>query len=78
MCVCVCTCCVRCVRCCVCGSNARHGGSGNSFATLSTGSRGTAVDPGLGLANGALCNDCDLAAEDVQWLRPERPVHQQQ
>eukprot|EP00955_Chlamydomonas_euryale_P003714 39120-Chlamydomonas_euryale.AAC.2 len=27
---------------------------------------GCAVDPGSGLVNGALCNDCDLAAEDME------------
>eukprot|EP00955_Chlamydomonas_euryale_P000498 5661-Chlamydomonas_euryale.AAC.1 len=27
-----------------------------------------AVDPGLGLVNGALCNACDLAAEDEQRI----------
>eukprot|EP00955_Chlamydomonas_euryale_P085405 364096-Chlamydomonas_euryale.AAC.12 len=26
---------------------------------------GSSTDPGLGLVNGALCNDCDFAAEDV-------------
>eukprot|EP00955_Chlamydomonas_euryale_P066989 359707-Chlamydomonas_euryale.AAC.8 len=28
----------------------------------------SAVDPGLDMVNGALCNDCDFAAEDVEIL----------
>eukprot|EP00955_Chlamydomonas_euryale_P056601 356488-Chlamydomonas_euryale.AAC.2 len=35
---------------------------------------GSAVGPGPGLVSGALCNDCDLAAEDMEALRPEKPV----
>eukprot|EP00955_Chlamydomonas_euryale_P085975 364183-Chlamydomonas_euryale.AAC.2 len=27
-----------------------------------------AVDPGLGLLNGALCSDCDVASEDVEVM----------
>eukprot|EP00955_Chlamydomonas_euryale_P065829 359362-Chlamydomonas_euryale.AAC.11 len=29
---------------------------------------GCAVDPGPGLVNGALCNDCDLAAEKIEVI----------
>eukprot|EP00955_Chlamydomonas_euryale_P091290 364612-Chlamydomonas_euryale.AAC.16 len=35
---------------------------------------GVAVAPGLGLVDGALCNDCDLAAEHIEVMRPEEPV----
>eukprot|EP00955_Chlamydomonas_euryale_P034331 349754-Chlamydomonas_euryale.AAC.9 len=41
--------------------------------TVSNQEPGSAVDPGPGLFNGALCNDCDLAAEDVEFLCPEKP-----
>eukprot|EP00955_Chlamydomonas_euryale_P062231 358314-Chlamydomonas_euryale.AAC.2 len=33
---------------------------------------GSAVNPGLGLANGALFNDCDLAAGDVEAIASEK------
>eukprot|EP00955_Chlamydomonas_euryale_P048381 353947-Chlamydomonas_euryale.AAC.2 len=51
-------------------SSARCGGSACCCATLS-GVRlrltaGDAVDPRADLVNGALCNDCELAADDVE------------
>eukprot|EP00955_Chlamydomonas_euryale_P050228 354489-Chlamydomonas_euryale.AAC.7 len=35
---------------------------------------GSAVDPGLGLVHGALCNENDLG-HTMKLLRPEKPAH---
>eukprot|EP00955_Chlamydomonas_euryale_P056924 356604-Chlamydomonas_euryale.AAC.2 len=39
---------------------------------LAVAGSGSTIDAVLGLFNGALCNDCDLAAEDVEVLASER------
>eukprot|EP00955_Chlamydomonas_euryale_P090367 364536-Chlamydomonas_euryale.AAC.14 len=57
------------------GSNARRTGSGLFCTTLSSATvdQGGAVNPGLGLVNGALSNACDLATAGVELIASGKP-----